>query len=263
MTSLGELKNYVKRHPTVQGKDGNYLSGQFDDISQSINLLNDALTGLIPLALLNIAPIADQTFLGNISGATAAPLALTATQVADALPNAASAHKGAVPATGTPSGKFLRDDSTWQAVSLAGLLVASNNLSDLTNFGTARSNLGLVIGTNVQAFDPQLHSNIPGATQNNNYTFVLTDGEGYFYHGGSTGHTWTIPDNASVAYPSGTCLTFVVTGTGAVTLAIAGTDTLVQAGTGSTGSRTLNQYAFATAMKVDSTTWFISGSGVS
>jgi hypothetical protein len=34
-----------------------------------------------------------------------------------------------------------------------GDLVSTNNLSDLTNTTTARSNLGLVIGTNVQAFD--------------------------------------------------------------------------------------------------------------
>lgn len=37
-------------------------------------------------------------------------------------------------------------------------LVAGNNLSDLTNAGTARTNLGLAIGTNVQAWDTQLDS---------------------------------------------------------------------------------------------------------
>lgn len=38
----------------------------------------------------------------------------------------------------------------------AGDLIAANNLSDLTNAGTARTNLGLVIGTNVQAYDAEL-----------------------------------------------------------------------------------------------------------
>lgn len=35
-------------------------------------------------------------------------------------------------------------------------LIAANNLSDLTNATTARANLGLVIGTNVQAYDDNL-----------------------------------------------------------------------------------------------------------
>lgn len=45
--------------------------------------------------------------------------------------------------------------SAWVAayVSGSGYLAASNNLSDLANAGTARTNLGLAIGTDVQAFD--------------------------------------------------------------------------------------------------------------
>jgi hypothetical protein len=39
------------------------------------------------------------------------------------------------------------------ATALGGKLTASNNLSDIGNVSSARSNLGLVIGTNVQAYD--------------------------------------------------------------------------------------------------------------
>jgi hypothetical protein len=39
-----------------------------------------------------------------------------------------------------------------------GDLLASNNLSELTNFATARSNLGVAIGTNVQAFSSVLQA---------------------------------------------------------------------------------------------------------
>ncbi len=39
---------------------------------------------------------------------------------------------------------------------LQGALLTANNLSDLTNAGTARTNLGLAIGTNVQAFSSNL-----------------------------------------------------------------------------------------------------------
>lgn len=45
--------------------------------------------------------------------------------------------------------------SAWVAayVSGVGFLAAANNLSDLANTGTARTNLGVAIGTNVQAYD--------------------------------------------------------------------------------------------------------------
>lgn len=45
-------------------------------------------------------------------------------------------------------------NATTDTITIAstGDLVASNNLSDLTNAGTARTNLGVAIGTNVQAY---------------------------------------------------------------------------------------------------------------
>jgi hypothetical protein len=50
--------------------------------------------------------------------------------------------------------------SAWVAayVSGASYLSAANNLSDLTNTATARTNLGVAIGTNVQAYDAELQA---------------------------------------------------------------------------------------------------------
>ena len=99
--------------------------------------------------------------------------------------------------------------------------------------------------------------------QNGNYTLVSSDFSKHIYREGTaTGvSTYTIPANANVAFDIGTPVSFVNDGTGAVTIAIS-TDTLIMAATGSTGSRTLPQYGLASALKLTSTRWVISGAGL-
>lgn len=105
---------------------------------------------------------------------------------------------------------------------------------------------------------------IPQNSQSAAYTLVLADAGGHTYHpsADTTARIWTIPANASVAFPIGTAVTFVNdVGAGAITLAIT-SDTLVLAGVGSTGSRTLAAAGMATAIKVTSTRWLISGTNL-
>lgn len=106
--------------------------------------------------------------------------------------------------------------------------------------------------------------NIPQNSQSAAYTLVLSDSGKHIYHPSSdtTARTWTIPANSSVAYPIGTAITFVNdTSGGTITIAIT-SDTLVLAGAGTTGSRTLAANGVATAIKVTSTRWIISGTGL-
>lgn len=105
---------------------------------------------------------------------------------------------------------------------------------------------------------------IPQNSQSADYTTVITDSGKHIYHpsADTTPRTWTIASNSSVAYPIGTAITFVNdTSAGVITIAI-NSDTLVLAGSGSAGSRTLAAGGMATAVKVTSTRWIISGTGL-
>jgi hypothetical protein len=106
---------------------------------------------------------------------------------------------------------------------------------------------------------------IPQNSQSAAYTLVLADSGKHIFHPSSdtTARTFTIPANSSVAYPIGTAITFInQNGAGVISIAIT-TDTMRLAGTGATGTRTLAANGIATAIKITSTEWIISGTGLS
>ena len=142
----------------------------------------------------------------------------------------------------------------------AGGIVGTTDAQTLTNKTVDISaNTVTVDGMNDVGF-----RNIPQNSQSAAYTCVLSDAGKHIYHpsADTTARTFTIPANASVAYPLGTAITFINdTSAGAVTIAIT-TDTLVFAGAGTTGSRTLAANGVATAIKIGTTRWMISGTGL-
>lgn len=106
---------------------------------------------------------------------------------------------------------------------------------------------------------------VPQNSQSNAYTMVLSDAGKHILHpsADTTARTFTIPANASVAYPIGTAITIVnQNGAGVITIAIT-SDTMRLAGAGTTGSRSLAANGIATALKISSTEWLISGTGLS
>jgi len=124
---------------------------------------------------------------------------------------------------------------------------ASGNLSSCTADGT--NSVGFLI--------------IPQNSQSAAYTLVLADAGKHILHPSTDANarTFTIPANSSVAYTIGTAITFINMTSQVVTIAIT-TDTMYLSSAGTTGSRSLAQYGSATAVKMTSTTWLISGSGL-
>ena len=105
--------------------------------------------------------------------------------------------------------------------------------------------------------------NVPQNSQSAAYTLVLADSGKHIFHpsADANSRTFTIPANGTVAFAVGTTISFYNASANSCTIAIT-TDTLRKAGTGTTGSVTLPQYAFATIIKVTTTEWVISGNGI-
>lgn len=157
----------------------------------------------------------------------------------------------------------------------------------------ARTNLGLVIGTDVQAHDSDLDTwagitpgtnvgtnlakaadgsvvdaigfrGIPQNSQSAAYTTVMADAGKHLLHpaADTTARNFTIDSNANVAFPIGTAITFINQhGGGVITIKIT-SDTMRLAGAGTTGDRSLAADGIATAVKITSTEWIISGTGL-
>jgi hypothetical protein len=103
---------------------------------------------------------------------------------------------------------------------------------------------------------------VPQNSQNGNYNIVLGDAGKHIYHPtAQAAATYTIPANSNVGFTTGTAITIVNGSANNVTVAIT-TDTMYLSSNGATGSRTISQWGMATAVKVTSNVWVISGSNI-
>lgn len=101
-------------------------------------------------------------------------------------------------------------------------------------------------------------------TQNADYTLVAGDANKHIYKSNTSAYAWTVPANASVAFPIGTTVTMVNGGaSGAVTITRDTGVAILLAGDGTDSNKTLAAYGVATLLKVATNTWYVSGAGVS
>jgi len=158
-------------------------------------------------------------------------------------------------ALGTPSSGTVTNLTGTASININGTVGATTASTGAFTTVTATGSVSDAIGTMRQ---------IPQNSQSTAYTAVLADAGKHLLHpsADTTARTFTIPANSSVAYATGTAITFVnQASAGVMTIAIT-TDTMRLAGAGTTGSRTLAANGIATALKITSTEWIISGTGL-
>jgi hypothetical protein len=173
--------------------------------------------------------------------------------------------------------QFVYDGATWEVYAQVGgnggTVVTLDGTQTLTNktltapvltapvLGTPAS--GTLSSCTVDGTDAVGFRNVPQNSQSAAYTLVLADAGKHIFHpvGDNNARTFTIPANSSVAFPIGTAITFINMAVANVTIAIT-SDTLTLSSAGTTGSRTLATNGSATCIKITSTQWLISGSGL-
>jgi hypothetical protein len=158
-----------------------------------------------------------------------------------------------------PSGTALLKANSGGA--LANATAGTDYVAPSGALGTPSS--GTLSNCTVDGTDSVGFRNIPINSKSAAYTTVLADSGEVIFHPSTDANarTFTIDSNANVAYALGTAITFINMTSQVVTIAIT-SDTMYLAGTGTTGSRSLAQYGIATAIKMTSTTWIISGNGL-
>jgi hypothetical protein len=164
------------------------------------------------------------------------------------------------------------DERIWRWQSLGGQLTlfsrtdadgTGNNAIAINRTGPTVDSINLT-ATSVQYGGIEIgFRGIPQNAQTGNYPLVLADAGKHIYHAAAdgAGDTYTIPANSSVAYAVGTAITFINSASDSVSIAIT-TDTMTLGGTTTTGTRTLAQNGVATAIKVTTTAWIITGTGL-
>lgn len=174
------------------------------------------------------------------------------------------------------SGVTFNGNTTGTASNVTGTVAIANGGTGATTAANARTNLGAAASganTDITALDQDVaitatgtigansigYRGAPQNAQTGAYALALADNG---KHISITTGGITIPANASVAFPIGATIVIFNNSGSSQTIAIT-TDTLRQAGTTNTGTRTLANYGLATVIKVATTVWVISGAGLS
>ena len=115
-----------------------------------------------------------------------------------------------------------------------------------------------IVGGTVQASAALALNAQTGTT----YTFVLSDANNTLVTASNAAtQTYSIPTNASVAYPTGTQINIIAIGAGQVTIqaVTSGTTTVLSNGGTAAAPKLRVQYSSASCIKVATDTWYVIG----
>lgn len=93
------------------------------------------------------------------------------------------------------------------------------------------------------------------------YTFALTDNGKLVTASNASAQTYSIPTNATTAFPTGTQINIIQIGAGQVTIqaASSGTTTVSSTGATATAPKLRAQYSAATLIKASTDLWYVTG----
>ena len=114
--------------------------------------------------------------------------------------------------------------------------------------------------TNKTLTDPKINLALNAQT-GTTYTFVLTDNGKLVTASNASAQTYSIPTNASVAFPVGTQINIIQIGAGQVTInaVTSGTTTISSTGATATAPKLRAQYSSATCIKAATDLWYVVG----
>jgi hypothetical protein len=147
--------------------------------------------------------------------------------------------------------------SSWGTV--AGYSAPTIGSTSIASGATVTTIAGLTL-TSPTINDPKLNLTLNAQT-GTTYTFVLADNGKLVTASNASAQTYSIPTNASVAFPVGTQINLIQIGAGQVTVSATtpGTTTVLSNGATAAGPKCRGQYSALTALKVATDSWYVIG----
>jgi hypothetical protein len=158
------------------------------------------------------------------------------------------------------------DVSTAQTLTNKTLTTPTLTLSTTTNSAEGRiawdgTNDKIVVGDGSSTKEFASSTLAFNAQTGTTYTFVLADKDKLVTASNASAQTYSIPTNASVAYPIGTQINIIQIGAGQVTIqaVTSGTTTVSSTGATATAPKLRVQYSSATLIKAGTDLWYVVG----